>query len=405
MNGTCRSSSFVALAGTHLANTVLDNLFKTVVSFHALHVLPDHGEATRFVSLVTILFIFPFIAFSHVGGFLADRFPKRKVILVLFGIKVLLTLAATGLLFLGELYSLGLMVALIEVNTALYIPSRLSLLTDMLDEKELSRGTGYIQMASLLGVVLGTMAAGILFERHRDQVHHIGFIMTGLMALATLGCLWIKSERTTPARQNQKLLAELASASTGLGRHRGLLAALLILTFFNIIGAVFQTNILVWGSYVLRVTESRMGYLMLSLSLGLAAGSVGAGVASGGKINLKLIPWGGLGIALTTLLLGVSTNFFFVLGVLFLLGFSGGFFSVPPQAYYQYHSPDAERGMYISILEIVMAAGFFIGGGFLWLLGGKLGVGADRVFIVISALTLLTTARLFFGKASNGARP
>ena len=142
-----------------------------------------------------------------------------------------------------------------------------------------------------------------------------------------------------------------------------------------------------------------MGYLMLSpVPRPRRRKRVGAGVAFGREDqSFKPIPWGLWGSPSPRCCWGEHK--LFVPGFCSLLGFRGVFLG-SPQAYYQYHSPDAERGMYISILEIVMAA--FIGAGFCgcW---GKLGVGADWVFIVISALTLLTTVWLFFGR--NGARP
>ena len=56
-------------------------------------------------------------------------------------------------------------------------------------------------------------------------------------------------------------------------------------------------NILVYGPHVLHVGEIQISFLLLAVSLGIALGSVFAGVASEGKVELGLVPLGALGIS------------------------------------------------------------------------------------------------------------
>jgi len=67
---------------------------------------------------------------------------------------------------------------------------------------------------------------------------------------------------------------------------------MLTLAFFYFIGGVYQLNIFIYGAHVLSVGEERVSFLLLAVSLGVAAGSVLAGFASEERIELGLVPLG-----------------------------------------------------------------------------------------------------------------
>ena len=125
MERTCKTPSFKALATTQFVSAFSDNLFKVIVSFYAIQVLLGTGEITRFVSIIGILFILPFVVFSPFGGYLADRFYKRNVIIVMFGVKVLMALfACWGSLIQGSLWFLtAILFYCLKLTALLFSPS------------------------------------------------------------------------------------------------------------------------------------------------------------------------------------------------------------------------------------------------------------------------------------------
>ena len=149
---TCQTRSFKALVAAQFVSAFSDNLFKVIVSFYAIQILLSAGEVTRFVSIIGILFILPFVVFSPFGGYLADRFYKRNVIVVMFGIKVLMALMACWGLYKGNLWFLTFILFTFEIDSALFGPSRSGLLAEILNDEELSKGNGFMQMATFGGI-------------------------------------------------------------------------------------------------------------------------------------------------------------------------------------------------------------------------------------------------------------
>ncbi len=392
MERTCGSRSFKALATTQFVSAFSDNLFKVIVSFYAIQVLVGAGEVTRFVSIIGILFILPFVVFSPFGGYLADRFYKRNVIVVMFGVKVLLALLACWGLYQGNLWFLSAMLFLFESDSALFSPSRAGLLAELLNEEEISKGNGYMQMVTFVGIILGTALGGVLFNKFHSQLYIVGFFMTALMIIGFMVSNWIKLEKVEKEFTKKNIYEEFGLALKGIYKDQGLFLTMMALAFFNFIGTIFQMNILVYGPHVLHVGEIQISFLLLAVSFGIALGSILAGAASEGKVELGLVPLGALGISIMTLMLGLNGHYYAVICFLFILGICGGFYTVPLNAFFQQYAPAKYRGMYLSVLGIVTASGSLVAGGFLWLVGGQAGVTADKVFIICSGFALMATA-------------
>src|SRR5215470_868806 len=83
---------FWCLIVTQFQGAFSDNLLKNLVIFMILGGSLSRAEEHRIGELVTALFSLPFILFSMAGGYLADRFSKRTVMLgvKLFEIAVML---------------------------------------------------------------------------------------------------------------------------------------------------------------------------------------------------------------------------------------------------------------------------------------------------------------------------
>ena len=390
MEKTCRSGAFKALFIAQFMGAITDSLLKVVVSLYAIQILLTSEAATRAVSIVGVLYILPFVVISPFAGYLADRFYKRTVIIIMGLVKIALALLASWALWTGNLWILCGTLFLFMVDSALFSPAKFGILPEMLNEEELSKGNGYIQLATFVGIILGTATGGLLFKVFNSQLYYIGLLM-GLLALVGFGVSFaIRSERPEPKMQ-QGFFSGTWQALTGIRKDTGLFLTMIALAFFNFLGATFQMNILIYGAHVLSVGQVQISILLVAVSLGIAAGSVLAGGASEGKVELGLVPLGAMGITGMSFLLGFGSNFYAALVMLFVLGVCAGFYTVPLNAFFQRYSPTEERGQYLSVLNIVSSFGSLLAGGFLWFFGGQLAIGSDKIFWIVAALSLIAT--------------
>src|SRR5262245_52599323 len=130
-----------------------DNAFKTFVALSAVAALPP-AEGTRLVGIAGALFIAPFLLFSTVAGWLADRRSKRSLIGWLKVAEVLLMGAAVTQL--GHPHGLLPILFLMGAHSAFFSPVKLALLPELVEDRELSRANGYVQMTTFVAIILGT---------------------------------------------------------------------------------------------------------------------------------------------------------------------------------------------------------------------------------------------------------
>src|ERR1043166_3152236 len=170
---------FWSLFVTQFQNAFSDNTLKILAIFIIIAVEQSPEKRNVLVTLVQAMFALPFVLFSMAGGFLADRFSKRKVIL---GIKCaeigIMSLATIGLwqrnvpLLLAGIF-------LMSTHSAFFGPSKYGLLPELLPEKKLSWGNGMIQLGTFIAGIAGTVAAGQFSDRFGMDQHWSGFILVG----------------------------------------------------------------------------------------------------------------------------------------------------------------------------------------------------------------------------------
>ena len=79
------SGSFWWLNYTQFLGALNDNLFKLLLIFLLVEVQGQESR-TAVLSAASVIFVVPFLLFSHAAGVLADRYSKRSIIV---GAKVL----------------------------------------------------------------------------------------------------------------------------------------------------------------------------------------------------------------------------------------------------------------------------------------------------------------------------
>lgn len=211
MNNREDGRSFKALLANQFLCAFIDNLFKVTVSLYAIQVLLTSDGAARFVSMLGILFILPYVLFSPAAGILADRFPKRKVIVVMSAVKVLMALFSAWSLWTGNLWFLSAVLFLFMVDSALFGPSKTGILPEMLGEADLSKGNGFYQLWTFAGIILGTAVGGLLYKTFSHRLYWIGGVMV-ILALAGLALSFLIKSGEPPSHRSKGRFSQCSAA-------------------------------------------------------------------------------------------------------------------------------------------------------------------------------------------------
>ena len=389
---------FWALIVTQFQGAFSDNALKWLAIFLITQLnLPD-GERDRLVTIVGTLFAVPFILFSMTGGFFADHFSKRRVILGVKVFEIVVMFLALVSLATNHLNLTIFCVFLMGVHSAIFGPSKYGLLPELLPEKKLSWGNGILEFGTFIAIIGGTVAGGWLCKTFSGEPGWSGVV---LIALAMVGLLTSLGITKVPAADPQKkyranFIGELWTQVQIIRRDRPLWLAMIGNTYFFGIAALIQLVIVIYAKDVLHISDpAQTSYLQAATAIGIGLGCFLAGFLSAGMIETGLIPLGAIGLTFCAALLGrTGLSFFAVATNLSVLGFFGGFYIVPISALLQHRPAREQKGGVLAAANLISFVGIALASLIFGLFTTVLKLSPPEIFLVIAALTLAATIYL-----------
>jgi 1-acyl-sn-glycerol-3-phosphate acyltransferase len=384
--GSLLSVSFLGLTLTQLLTAVNDNIFRwLVIGIGKEYVEQQHVGSVLMAG--TACFVLPYLVLAAPAGYLADRFSKRDVIVACKVAEIVIMILGVIGILMGSLWFLFVAVALMGAQSALFSPAKMGAIPEILKADKISAANGIFGLATVISTVIG-MAVGnwlsdftrpkglgtwVSPEAHGNLWHSAG-VLIGVAVVGTLFSLLIKR---LPAGNPQRPFPWDAVSQTWrdvrtLWSHRALFRVALGMVFFWSVGALAQLNIDQFAFEGGATAEFDKTPLLIALVIGVGAGSILAGVMSGGRVELGIVPLGAFGVALFSMLLftvggtlfeptSEMTAAFIWAGVLLCgLGVSAGFFDVPLEAYMQDRSPREARGSILAAANLLIFSGVLL---------------------------------------------
>ena len=407
--GHLTSSSFQGLLWTQWLGATNDNILRWIV----IGIGKEYVETSDIAAVLTggtACFVLPYLLLAAPAGYLADCFNKRSVIVLCKAAEILIMLvAALAILVVfltagSALWFLFVVVFLMGSQSALFGPSKLGSIPEMLPAEKISAANGLMGlttvMATVLGMAIGNLLADLVTGEAPARYWVPGLVLVSVAVIGWLSSLAIRGQpaanpgRRFPwdaAQQTWRDLRRLASS-------RPLLRVALGIMFFWALGAMAQLNIDQFAAEAGTTTQRQVTPLLLALVTGVGIGSVLAGVWSAGRVELGILPLGAGGIAISSILLfsvqGSIVNvqsewtaeFVWACLFLFFLGTSAGLFDVPLAAYMQHRSPTASRGAILAASNFLTFTGILVAAlAFAWL---KTTFDSRHIFLLCGLFTL-----------------
>lgn len=380
---------------TQFQNAFSDNALKQLIILVLLaSAAASAGEAgdDRLVSLVTAVFSAPFILFAMLGGWLADRNSKQRMMVYVKTAEMGIMAFAGLALWLKSLPLMLGAIFLMGCHSAIFAPSKYGILPEILPHEKLSWGNGILELLTFLGVILGTVAAGIFSDTFKGREWIAGPI---LVVIAFGG--WMLSRQVTPVPAADPTCPVRINPVTDLWRQlcimkqdRDLWRACWGNTGFYFISALVMMNVVVFGKSVLNLTGTQNSMLNVWLALGIGFGSVVAGYASRGHIEYRLVPIGALGLALSTVPMGmegVTADTFRI--CMATLGFSAGLFIVPVVSVIQHRPSPESKGAVQGTVSSLSFIGIMAAAGVQWVARETFHITSGQVFWVCGVSAII----------------
>lgn len=370
--------SFIGFLTTQFFGAFNDNLFKQLLLLLAVPTAAQlaqegQGGGADLQGVATIVFGVPFVVFGGLAGFIADKISKRTVI-VASKVAEIVVMCLGMLAFLATpwigFYGLWVVLFLMGLQSTGFGPGKYGILPEMLTTPQLPRANGLVLMTTFIAIIIGTAVAGPLKDALVDpeipgiqaaQKLWIGsFLCIGIAVMGTAASLLIR--RVPVAAPDLKLTKEYLAIPKPmrelLRRDRPLLTALMASCAFWLIAGLTIQAVNSLGKTQLGLSDTKTSLMVSLISVGIAAGGVGAGwltrqTSSGLVIRIGL--WGVVGfcglLAISIPGRGHLLGFGGSIPVLMLLGGAAAFFAIPIQVFLQDRPPKALKGRMIAVMN------------------------------------------------------
>src|SRR3954465_14429337 len=145
--GSLPPAGFLGLLATQFLTATNDNIFRWLVIGIGKQHAPESQHAS-ILTMGTVCLVVPYLLLAAPAGYLADRFPKRTVIVGCKLTEIAIMLVGVAAILCGQLtggFAVIMMmatVALLGAQTALFSPARAGSIPEILKPELISKANG-----------------------------------------------------------------------------------------------------------------------------------------------------------------------------------------------------------------------------------------------------------------------
>jgi MFS family permease len=399
---------FLPLFITQFLNAFNDSIFKMAVVVLATYTIYDDPEVEAFFNqTVQALFILPFFLLSAVSGQLSDSHDKTQVARTIKNAEILIMLVGGLGIYFQNIPMMLFGVFAMGVHSTFFGPIKYAILPQHLDEDDVLGGTGLVEAATYVSILLGTVVGGSLSPH---------WTITVLFIVAICGRISAQFMPPAPPSANgslPKIDWNIFRATWRMLRDtlhvRRLMLAVLAISFFWGIGTMFLANFLPLAKSTLGADQTVATAFTALFSVGVAIGSVAINRMLKGHVSARYSPVSVIVMGLFVLAFWWDVdhwahkgselmNIWQVLApiegkrIAFeLLGISisGGMFVVPLYAFLTTTVEKSETSRSIAVVNIVSSA-FMVAASLILALLTWLGVTIENTMFAVAVLCLIS---------------
>ena len=339
------------------------------------------------VALVGFFSMAPILGLGVLGGVLADRVDRKRLMVATLAMNLAATLAMTVMLIAGaeRYWHAYLVIAVTGAGWALDQPSRRSLILDMVGRSWVTNAVALDSVAMHASKMLGPALAGALIAALDVKG---GYVVVTVLYVAALALLLLMAplqatadERGQPARDTSLRTATSAGHVSGRERerhrtqratnvsrslveafryargHPTIRAVILITVLMNLLLFPYMQMVPVIARDTLGVGPGLMGVLMATDGLGALTG--GVLIASARRISYhgRLYAGGSMVALLALLLFSFSRSYSLSLPILLVLGLGTAGFSTMQSTIVMLVARAEMRGRALGVISLAIGAG------------------------------------------------
>ena len=339
------------------------------------------------LGLVTAIQFLPAMLLSLYGGLLADRFSKRKL-LILTNTGAGLTSVVLGLLVVGgmvQLWHVFVLALALGVFTAIDSPIRVSFTSELVGKDDLANAVSLNSANFNVGRLVGPALSGYLIFLYGTGPSFLINTVTYVFMVVTLLVIRDQDLHITvkPAKDNK-----LAEAFAYVKSRPDLMLVMMTVFFTTTFGLNFQIFIALMATKEFNMGPDQFGALGSILAIGSLSGALLAARLEKHRTTQNILRGAGLFGILLMLSAYLPSPLLFAI-MLPIMGATALLTLISANTYVQGNTSNALRGRVMGIYLMIFMGGTPIGSPQIGFVAAAVGI---RLTIVLCGLVLLIAA-------------
>jgi predicted MFS family arabinose efflux permease len=250
-------------------------------------------QSAAYLGIVSFANGAPSWLFTLYGGVIADRVPRRTMLIITQSAQMVLAFILAWLTFTRQVqpWHIVLLAFLLGVANAFDAPARQSFVLELVNREDLSNAIALNSIMFNSAIAIGPAVAGIAYAALGPDwcftINGISYIAV-IIALAMMSIPWIP-----PERQQSSFWAEIREGFRFVGSNE--IARMLVLNMFmvSLLGMGFATLLPAWAVKELNGNSSTYGFLLSARGVGSVLAGLLIAMVSSWHIRGKLFTSGG----------------------------------------------------------------------------------------------------------------
>lgn len=311
------------------------------------------------LGITTGLQFLPMLLVGPWGGMLADRYSKRKLLVVTqaFMGAVALVLAGLDLTDLVQVWHVYVLALMLGLGTAVDNPARQSFVIEMVGRDDLPNAVGLNSASFNLGRVIGPALAGLLIE-----VFGTGpvFVINGLSFSAVIYALTrLRTAELSPAPRAGRGPGQVLEGIRYVRSRPDLLTVMVLVFFVGTFGLNFQLTMALMATEEFGKGAGEFGLLGSIMAVGSLTGALLA--ARRGRPRLRLLLLAALAFGLVEVASGLMPTYVLFAAILVPVGVAALTFITAANSTMQLGVDPIMRGRVMALYMAVFFGGTPLG--------------------------------------------
>ncbi len=388
-----RIRPFRLLWGGDLASQTSDRM-----AFVAITVLA-YGEDASAMGLAAVIgaYFFPAIVLGVVGGVAADRWPRRTMMVLADGVRVLLALAlaAVG----SDIWLLLALVLAFSSLTQFFYPARQAAIPSVVPKRALLPANAAISANLILGFAIGPALGGLSVALLDPRWGLVIAALVMAMGVVIIASIREEGVRTAAREAREGLGSVVRDGLTSLRGKPALLHGLVLVGFVMFAVGGGAVGLVLLADAHLDLGEEGFSILLSALAVGTLVGAIAVGGLSSEKRKGPMVVLAVVSAGALLMVLSLVGAPLLAVGIMFAVGIVCALVLVPFTTMLQERMGDHVMGTSFGVLNTAlsapMVAGVLIAGPVLESLGELVLFRALGVLLVAVGLASLLLTGLW----------